>query len=83
MIGKDWRATGPSVESAAAVDDYSRAYPWLISHDLSHGVPLMECEYQVIYHIEYVISNIVGLGNDFQTVFSPSMQGPWNLSYCW
>jgi hypothetical protein len=23
------------------VDNYSRAYLWLISHDLSHGVPLM------------------------------------------
>jgi hypothetical protein len=23
------------------VDNHSRAYPWLISHDLSHGVPLM------------------------------------------
>jgi hypothetical protein len=26
------------------VDNYSRAYLWLISHDLSHGVPLMFCE---------------------------------------
>jgi hypothetical protein len=25
------------------VDNYSRAYLWLISHDLSHGVPLMQC----------------------------------------
>jgi hypothetical protein len=24
------------------VDNYSRAYLWLISHDLSHGVPLMK-----------------------------------------
>jgi hypothetical protein len=24
------------------VDNYSRAYLWLISHDLSHGVPLMD-----------------------------------------
>jgi hypothetical protein len=23
------------------VDNYNRAYVWLISHDLSHGVPLM------------------------------------------
>jgi hypothetical protein len=26
------------------VDNYSRAYLWLISHDLSHGVPLMYSE---------------------------------------
>jgi hypothetical protein len=25
-----------------SVDNYSRAYLWLISHDLSHGVPLMK-----------------------------------------
>jgi hypothetical protein len=33
------------------VDNYSRAYLWLLSHDLSHGVPLMLLTDTVKYKI--------------------------------
>jgi hypothetical protein len=39
------------------VDNYSRAYLWLVSHDLSHGVPLMrKWSWKVIGRIEYCLS---------------------------
>jgi hypothetical protein len=43
------------------VDNYSRAYLWLISHDLSHGVPLME--YPFNYNIICILRTPVGLGS--------------------
>jgi hypothetical protein len=35
------------------VDNYSRAYLWLISHDLSHGIPLMSKSLQERQLLKY------------------------------
>jgi hypothetical protein len=40
------------------VDNYSRAFPWLISHDLSHGVPLMHSNFLEISLFLLVMKNV-------------------------